>query len=1293
MKKITFTEIFRFSLVFLPFLLFASCSFFEESWNEPVNDYLKKYTETSAVTEYKIVSGNYEAASGNVFVSSSADFAVNLFLRNPQNYIFPDDCIRLSFPKFDKDSAEKKFGSKIDTSVISIVQDEKDSSILILKYPSEFLLFAETGFDISPEVRLFHPVSKADFGSYTSFRASCDSPPPLIFGAVVYKNRSTGKHVVFFNMPSKGLLSGIHSDIKSVSVNGNKTSVVLNEDGTFVFENTQFKIGNDSASYSASSAPFEEYGQAVYFLTDDSLTDEKIVYAIALEDAAGFSSSVQTTVESIRLGSVDVRDSAGNALQSDGFVSQDESSSYATITLSPAQSAADGADTSDSILVYELYQGTDDSGKVLYSGKNAGGEISLKIPAGKVYLRVYSHKDLYADSIPKEFGIHVLKSMLFVSPDGNDTTNSGSENSPFATIAKTFSGEGFSDITVLGTVQLVGSVQEDVELSAANANVVINGNENSVASLKMSATGGKLKTNKLDVAGSLSVEKGALVFSGGNIGSDVTVKGGKLTADNTSVAGSVNIEKGEVSFADGKIDSSLIVKGGNLTAENTSVAGSVSIENGEVSFADGKIDSSLNVKGGKLTSDNISVAGSLSVEKGALVFSGGNIGSDVTVNGGNLTAENASVAGSVSIEKGEVSFADGKIDSSLNVKGGKVTAENTSVTGSMSIEKGEVSFSKGTISGDISVSDGTLEIQDCTISKDLNVSGGTVRLKNCSVNGNINYNGGSLVLEGDFALEGSIKIATGMKVGIKNLAASKNIKISGTTEIEAWNVGTEVIYSTDGTALSDLICSKFSVKNKDSGGKSLCVVPSSTDATKGVLSVAGASVVPSFGQPEYSLSLSPALFSSVQPDNKVLLAVTDSAGNSVTSDSVEFVLYQNKNKVAALEGGLIPSWIPGGKYTVIATAKIGVYSYDVEKNIIISESIAISYLTSAPSASDFPKITASSSADMVKLGEWIKSGSDLEGITITLADDLDLTGCADFDCMGVTKADTSGDIQGNAFKGVFDGAGHSMTLAITPTDPQPMGLFWQNDGTIMNVTIKQYSSNGQVGSKQDLNLSRGGVICSVNNGTIKNCIVNARVTSWSVSEIAGIARENSSSGRIVNCIVTGNIKMNCDAKTWEGDYGKSAGIAAVNRGSIENCVYTGKITTEEVTDEARFLSNISGAISAYTEGSIANCYWLKDCIDEGGTAVNRIAYINKESGGYGKICIPDPSKITGCGWFDRNSTSASVTAGTTSECKSEQTLAYSGTLVEMLNAYVSASSDSGLKGWTADYSGKLTLDF
>ncbi len=387
------------------------------------------------------------------------------------------------------------------------------------------------------------------------------------------------------------------------------------------------------------------------------------------------------------------------------------------------------------------------------------------------------------------------------------------------------------------------------------------------------------------------------------------------------------------------------------------------------------------------------------------------------------------------------------------------------------------------------------------------------------------------------------------------------------------------------------------------------------------------------------------------------------------------------------EGDLVVGW-----GTAEATVNAG---ESTDCTLALALTKCISTFDSVPSSSKYKYLAVASSADMVKLDEWIKSGSDMEGITITLADDLDLTDCTEFDCMGVTKADSTGDIQGNAFKGVFDGAGHSITLAIEPTDPQPMGLFWQNDGTIMNVTIKQYSSNGQVGSTQALNLSRGGIICSVNNGIIKNCVVSADVTSWSVAEIAGIARENSSSGKILNCFVTGNITMNCDAAAanWADDYGKSAGIAAVNSGSIENCVYTGKITTKKVTDNSTFLSNISGAISAYTEGSISNCYWLKDNIDRTEEVVNQVAYINKESGGYGKICIPDPSRITGCGYFETNSPSASVTAGTTSECKSEQTLAYSGTLLEMLNAYVSANSDSELKKWTTGTDGSLALDF
>ncbi len=441
-------------------------------------------------------------------------------------------------------------------------------------------------------------------------------------------------------MPSKGLLSKIHSDIKSLSVNGEKTSVVLNADGTFEFENESFKVGNasSSSSYSpASSVLFVEYGQAAYFVTDDVLTDEDTTYAIELFDEAGFSSKVSTSVSSIRLDGVVVKDSSENELQTGDAVSQDENSSYATITLSPAQNASDGLDTSDSIVVYELYQGLDDTGKVLYSGKNSGGEISLKIPAGKVFLRVYSHKDLYADSIPKEFGIRVLKSMLFVSPNGSDTENTGSSDSPFATIAKTFSDDGFSDITVLGTVQLAGSVDEDVELSVANANVVINGNGNSVSSLKMAASGGKLKANKLNVAGNVVVENGELSVSGGTISGDITVSGGTLLLKDCTVGGNINYNGGKLvlegnTAISGSIeigDDSLVVFVKNLTAQKVAAISGVDTRSkgSEILVsADGDEKSmSETCKLFDLDSEKWVLTADSSGTKGVLDSSGGNI--------------------------------------------------------------------------------------------------------------------------------------------------------------------------------------------------------------------------------------------------------------------------------------------------------------------------------------------------------------------------------------------------------------------------------------------------------------------------------------------------------------------------------------------------------------------------------------------------------------------------------------------------------------------------------------------
>lgn len=354
----------------------------------------------------------------------------------------------------------------------------------------------------------------------------------------------------------------------------------------------------------------------------------------------------------------------------------------------------------------------------------------------------------------------------------------------------------------------------------------------------------------------------------------------------------------------------------------------------------------------------------------------------------------------------------------------------------------------------------------------------------------------------------------------------------------------------------------------------------------------------------------------------------------------------------------------------------------------------VSAFDSAPS---YKKLVVLSSADMVKLCELVNAGSDFEGITITLVDDVDLADYADdWQPIGFIKSTEDSDADSNnmPFRGTFNGNGKTISYEIKKREDglasQVFGLFFDNYGTIENLVVNQTYS----GDLSDRMLSRGGMICAYNYGNIKNCIVMSDIAIGTRSDTAGICKVNTESGKVVNCFVTGNIENQLDAN-WRGSYQKTGGICAINYGTVENVVSAVNIKTKSLIDNKERLNNIAAAIAARTDGYLSNCYWLKDSIDQDGNLKNHIAYVNNKIGECytEENCIPDPSKITGCGYFDTNSPSASVTAGTTSECKSAQTLAYSGTLLEMLNAYVAANSDSELKKWTTGADGSLSLDF
>lgn len=549
MKKTIFIK--TTALLFFLSSMLVSCSFF----NEPIKEYFKEYTETSSVVQYEISSNDILTDNtGTLCVPSYKDIEITFYMINPQRFIFSNgNNMILSFPKLNMEgfSETEKEAINILLKSITITQDKTDSTILHMTYPAEFLAAAETGLEISPSIQLFHPVSHTDFGTFMPLVVKSNSPPPQIYCAVIYKDAVNGTYVVCLNMPSKGMLKGIHRDIKTITIEnttlGKKTTspVTLNEDGTFSFADSSFSTGEPDSSLSPSGAEFSVYGQPATFKTGDKFSDKNTQYIITLIDSAGLSSNVATSVYSIKLGEISVTDKNGNKVEDGSKIQQDEGSSYATLTFTPAQTTKDEhtgeiQNTSDSQIVYEIYQGTDDTGKILYSGKNSGGAISLKIPAGNIFCRVYAHKDLFTDSKPAEFGIKVLKSTLFVSPDGNDTENNGSENSPYATISKAIA--EFSDITVQNHINLLGNITQSGEIiiSETNANITINGSTSNGNNFGF--------TGNISSAGNLTIKdsfvNGTIDTTGILILSDSTVNGSVKTGGELALYGKSSVTSG-----------------------------------------------------------------------------------------------------------------------------------------------------------------------------------------------------------------------------------------------------------------------------------------------------------------------------------------------------------------------------------------------------------------------------------------------------------------------------------------------------------------------------------------------------------------------------------------------------------------------------------------------------------------------------------------------------------------------------------------------------------------------------
>ncbi|MCI6480951.1 hypothetical protein [Treponema porcinum] len=510
-------------------------------------------------------------------------------------------------------------------------------------------------------------------------------------------------------------------------------------------------------------------------------------------------------------------------------------------------------------------------------------------------------------------------------------------------------------------------------------------------------------------------------------------------------------------------------------------------------------------------------------------------------------------------------------------------------------------------------------------------------------------------------------------------------------------------------------CDKFAV-TKDSANNKFYRVSFDTSSNYGILKESKLTAKAELSGIKFIPSTSAIYFSKVQAGGqKISFSVqkktADGTGityTKVTPSSAKIALYQNGSELTnhSVEASnnlpelTLASWLPEGKYNLYMSATVDGVEYSAWETFVITSKIPISSLTSAPDSNYYPHLAAETGEDLKKLNEWMQGGSTMEGITITLTKDIDLTSETEWQPIGenTTEVDT---YTGVPFKGTINGNGNTIKLEISSEAQTCLGLVKINEGIIENLIIEQYSQDGITFGDSSARGSRGGAICVINRGIIRNCVNKANLIAYTFWGVAGICMVNY--GTVENCLNTGDIEM-VNSELWEGEWIYSSGIAAQNVGSIINCVNTGKIIAQELQCTSTYVNNFSGAIAGRlyntedTSADISNCYWLKNSVTRNGTDVNECVTIVEHDITYyvGDIhvdSIPDPSKITGCGYFNDFSASAPLTAGDEASCKTDQTLFYGTTLLEALNGYVSANPDRELKQWKANADGSLTIGF
>lgn len=742
--------------------LFASCDFgFDgDSFQNKAGAYFKEMTSTAAVMSYNLSEDNVlKDKNGNICFGFEEDHVVSLNLRNPQHYTFTYGTNM--FISLAGNTAENPLEL---ASAVKIEQDSSDTTLLKITYPAEFLNANPLGADISPTVTLMHPVSLAQFTPYDGLKLSSNSPPPTPAGAVAMQTSDTpSRWVVCFNLPNASVVKKYHSDIESMTIEGQTAAISVN-DGVISYQGAAAISATAPAGIVANQntgVSFKASGQPVYFSTGDEADETERYYEVKLTDNAGLSTEFKVSTRGLKLSApkaylADDSDYK-TPFDEDGgknYISQeDDGSSFMTIraeakTALVTYTDKNGAvktveqseyDPSNAKMFYEVYL-DQDCKHLVNSGVIKGLVGKVAVPAGTSYVRSYVQKPLYSDSETVTWFCRAVSTKFYISESGDNTANTGSRSSPYRTIQ--FAVDKFADGMVQGDYEADCKCQiilldnltvpSDFDFNANGGYLINIPAEISTAAISVEGDGGEKTvtipgaagTRRLflsTVSGEAEVKDLAVSGASGDAGAPpvLVAVGAKLKLTSAKLSGFTLLLAGGESGG-------VITNSGTLEMDGSSVTGSVGSSSGigaefnvvrnrgSAKIKDSEFsghgnvwnvidnEGALEMTGGSIT-DN-ACARSVRNRAGTAILSGLTVQNSANIwTGAALVMDGCTVTGNSSEGLGAGVLLDGSASATLTLKGANTIYDNHSALDPAKQSNVYIPYGKSVIvSGDIS---------------------------------------------------------------------------------------------------------------------------------------------------------------------------------------------------------------------------------------------------------------------------------------------------------------------------------------------------------------------------------------------------------------------------------------------------------------------------------------------------------------------------------------------------------------------------------------------------------------